>query len=360
MSKVLSKKTKVISIGSVKIGGTFPVAIQSMVLSPPRQADNVLCEIKELASAGCEIVRVAVPTLADAQCLGHILSAMSAMSPKGDRIPLVADIHFDPQIALLAIEQGVDKIRLNPSNIKDPAQIKNIVKACKDRKIPIRVGANTGSLHRYESIEDAVDQLFRLVCGEVQILEELNFHDIVLSAKGSSLEINEAINRKLSSAFEYPLHIGITEAGPLIPGLIKSILGLKPLLSDGIGDTIRISLSGELAPEVLAARSLLVELGLRKGIKIVSCPMCGRSHWDVQKYATEIYRETIGLGIDSSIAIMGCEVNGPGEAREADIGLAGSGDYLVLFEKGEITAKGSKSEMLALLRKKLSSINNKA
>lgn len=324
-----------------------------MVLSPPHKVKPALNEIDDLVSAGCEIVRIAVPTLEDAEYLGQIKTSMVSRGGVPALVPLVADIHFDPRIALQAIQQGVDKIRLNPSNIKDCTQIKSVVKAAKERNIPIRVGANTGSLRRFVSDTDAVSQLFTAVSKEVRILEELDFHNIVLSAKGSSLSINEAINRKLAKEFDYPLHIGITEAGPLIPGIVKSTLGLAPLLRDGIGDTIRISLSGELSAEVMTARSLLLELGLRKGVRIISCPMCGRARWDVQKYAMEIYKETIRYSSDCTIAIMGCEVNGPGEAREADIGLAGSGDCLVLFEKGEITAKGSKSKMLKILREKL-------
>jgi len=323
-----------------------------MVLSPPHKVQAVLKEMAELTEAGCEIVRIAIPTVEDAVYLGKIISEMP-LQPTGSRMPVVADIHYDPRIALAAIKQGIDKIRLNPSNIKDASQIRSVVQAAKERGIPIRVGANTGSLRRYSTVEDAVSQLYEAVCGEVRILEEQDFHDIVLSAKGSSPEINEAINRKLSTEFDYPLHIGLTEAGPLIPGIVKTTLGLAPLLRDGIGDTIRCSLSGELSAEVMMARSLLIELGMRKGVRIISCPMCGRARWDVQKYASEIYKETIRLGINATIAIMGCEVNGPGEAREADIGLAGSGDCLVLFEKGTICAKGTIGEMLQLLREKL-------
>lgn len=319
-----------------------------MVIAPPHEWEQAIREISELVACGCDIVRIAVPSLADASFLGKIIASV--------KCPVVADIHFDPLIALSAIQMGVHKIRLNPSNIRDKEMIRKVVLACKERGIPIRVGANLGSLRSYSTPEDAVSKLCLAIQEEVQLLRDLGFLDIVLSAKSSSIPINDAVNRRLSSLYDYPLHLGITEAGPLVPGIVKSTLGLYPLLRDGIGDTIRCSLSGELSAEVQTARTLLMELGLLHGCRIVSCPTCGRAKINVAELANRILRETVGIKEDITVAVMGCEVNGPGEAREATIGIAGSGSYVVLFEKGEIVDKGSSSDMVEQLLKRIGGI----
>jgi (E)-4-hydroxy-3-methylbut-2-enyl-diphosphate synthase len=345
MKIIQRRQTREIAIGQLKIGGENPLLIQSMLLVSPHNWKEAIDQIVRLEESGCDLVRIAVPTREDAGYLRKIKEAC--------HVPLVADIHFDPLLAIIAIEQGVDKIRLNPSNIKDKDMIKPLVLAAKERGIPIRIGANSGSLRRHESTEDAVNQLFGAILHEKDILNHFDFDDIVLSAKSSSLEINESINRKLSSAYDYPLHLGLTEAGTLVPGIVKSTIGLLPLLRDGIGDTIRLSLAGELEAEVYAAKTLLQELGLKKGVHLISCPMCGRAKWDSASVAGYVTSKLAHYPEDISIAIMGCEVNGPGEARDADIGLAGSGEYVVLFELGQIVDKGSPDAMVEKLLGKL-------
>lgn len=341
----MRKKTKEIRVGNIKIGGYNPIAVQSMVKVHPANTKKAINQIKRLASAGCDIVRIAVPDMEGAEALSEI--------KKEIKIPLVADIHFDYRLALESIERGVDKIRLNPSNIKSSENIKKIVLKAKERAIPIRVGANVGSLKGKFSFDDQVVELFKAVKSEVSILENLDFYDIVLSAKCSDISLNYNINKRLSNAFDYPIHIGITEAGTLVTGIVKSSIGSYNLLNEGIGDTIRISLTGELENEVISGISLLKVLNLREGVDIVSCPTCGRAKIDVKKLSSLIESKTAKVNKNIKVAIMGCEVNGPGEARDADIGIAGSGSMAVLFEKGEIIAKGSASQMLKLLLKKL-------
>jgi (E)-4-hydroxy-3-methylbut-2-enyl-diphosphate synthase len=341
----MRNKTKEIRIGNIKIGGNNPVAVQSMVKVHPANTKEAINQIIKLTDAGCDIVRIAVPNMEGAEALSEI--------KKETKIPLVADIHFDYRLALEAIKRGVDKIRLNPSNIKSNEYIKKIVLKAKERDIPIRVGANIGSLKGKFSLDNEVDELFKAVEKEVSILENLDFYDIVLSAKCSDISLNYNINKRLSNAYDYPIHIGITEAGTLISGIVKSSIGTYNLLSEGIGDTIRISLTGELENEVISGISLLKILNLREGVDIVSCPTCGRAKIDVKKLSSLVEKKTTKIRKNIKVAIMGCEVNGPGEARDADIGIAGSGSMAVLFENGEIAAKGSESQMLGLLIKKL-------
>ncbi len=341
----MRKKTKEIRIGNIKIGGENPITVQSMVKVHPANTKEAINQIKRLTDVGCDIVRIAVPDMEGAEALGEI--------KKEIEIPLVADIHFDYRLALEAIKRGVDKIRLNPSNIKSIENIKKIVTAAMERDIPIRVGANVGSLKGKFSFDEQVDELFKVVEKEVSLLENLDFYDIVLSAKCSDISLNYNINKRLSNAYDYPIHIGITEAGTLVTGIVKSSIGTYNLLNEGIGDTIRISLTSELENEVISGISLLKVLNLREGVDIISCPTCGRVRIDVKKLSTLVEKKTTKIRKNIKVAIMGCEVNGPGEARDADIGIAGSGNTAVLFEKGEIIAKGSESQMLELLLKKL-------
>jgi len=342
----MRKKTKEIRIGNIKIGGDNPIAVQSMVKVHPANIKEAINQIERLTDAGCDIVRIAVPDMEGAEALSEI--------KKEIKIPLVADIHFDYRLALEAIDRGVDKIRLNPSNIKSNENIKKIVFKANERGIPIRVGANVGSLKgKFSFEEQQVDELFKAVEKEVSILESIGFFNIVLSAKCSDVSLNYNINKRLSNAYDYPIHIGITEAGTLVSGIVKSSVGTYNLLSEGIGDTIRISLTGELENEVISGISLLKVLNLRDGIDIVSCPTCGRAKIDVKKLSSLVENKTAKVRKNIKVAIMGCEVNGPGEARDADIGIAGSGNTAVLFEKGKIVAKGSPSQMLKLLLKKL-------
>lgn len=341
----MRKKTKEIRIGNIKIGGENPITVQSMVKVHPANTKEAINQIKRLTDVGCDVVRIAVPDMEGAEALGEI--------KKETKIPLIADIHFDYRLALEAIKRGVDKIRLNPSNIKSIENIKKIVIAAMERDIPIRVGANVGSLKGKFSFDEQVDELFKVVEKEVSLLENLDFYDIVLSAKCSDITLNYKINKRLSNAYDYPIHIGITEAGTLVSGIVKSSIGTYNLLSEGIGDTIRISLTGELENEAISGISLLKVLNLREGVDIVSCPTCGRTKIDVKKLSSLVENKTAKIRNNIKVAIMGCEVNGPGEARDADIGIAGSGNTAVLFEKGEIIAKGSESQMLELLLKKL-------
>lgn len=341
----MRKKTKEIRIGNVKIGSNNHIAIQSMVKVHPANIKEAINQIHRLADVGCNLVRIAVPDMEGAEALSFI--------KKESEIPLIADIHFDYRLAIKAIKSGVDKIRLNPSNIKSFDNIRKVVECAKDHDIPIRVGANFGSLKETSERGSTVEELFNAVKSEVSLLESLGFYNIILSAKCSDIELNYLINKKLSESFDYPIHIGITEAGTLLSGVVKSSIGLAKLLDEGIGDTIRVSLTGELEREVIAGIAILKTLNLYEGIDIISCPTCGRAKIDVAKYANDVYEKLRGIKKNIKVAIMGCEVNGPGEAKDADIGIAGSGTYSVLFEKGKIIAKGDPSEMIEILVKKL-------
>jgi len=311
-----------------------------MAIASPANTDSCIAEIKRLEAVGCDLIRVAVPDQASAKAI-HLLK-------QATKVPLIADIHFDPDLAMIAIEQGIDKIRLNPSNVKDPIRIKDIIQAAFSVNIPIRVGANAGSV-KLDPDTNLTEALFQALQREVAILESLGFTQIVLSAKCSSLEQNWKLNHRLADSYPYPIHIGLTEAGLLAPGIIQTTLSLSALLKAGIGDTLRFSLSGELEQEVIAGKTLLQALGLRNGVRVIACPMCGRSRWNVQKYATMLSQACEKLQTSCTVAVMGCEVNGPGEAREADYGLAGSGTYVVYFEKGEIRDKGHPDEMMKTL-----------
>lgn len=341
----MRRKTKEIRIGNIVIGGDYPVTVQSMVKVHPANTSEAINQLHRLTDVGCDIVRIAVPDIEGAEALSEI--------KKSSKIPLVADIHFDYRLAVEAIKRGVDKIRLNPSNIRSVENIKKVVELAKERNIPIRVGANIGSLKEVSNRDSLADELFDAVKNEVSLLESLNFYDIVLSAKCSEIDLNYRVNKKLSENYDYPIHIGITEAGTLVSGIVKSSIGMFKLLNEGIGDTIRVSLTGELEREVISGISILKSLNLCSGVDIVSCPTCGRAKIDVAKYAAIVEEKLIGLKKKVKVAIMGCEVNGPGEAKDADIGIAGSGKYAVLFKKGKIIAKGKPSEMVDILVKRL-------
>lgn len=341
----MRKKTKEIRIGDVVIGGENPIAVQSMVKVHPANTKEAINQIRRLADVGCDLVRIAVPDMEGAEALSEI--------KKKSKIPLIADIHFDYRLALEAIKRGVDKIRLNPSNIRSSENIKKILSLAKERGIPIRIGANIGSLKGKLSHDDQIKELLKAVEKEVSIIESYGLYNIVLSAKCSSISLNYQINKRLSQNYDYPLHIGITEAGTLVSGIVKSSIGIYELLNEGIGDTIRVSLTGELENEIISGISILKALNLRGGIEIISCPTCGRARFDVKKFASQIEKKLSKVKKDMKVAIMGCEVNGPGEARDADIGIAGSGNKAVLFERGEIVAKGSASQIVELLLKKI-------
>lgn len=346
------RKTKVVKVGNLLIGGNNPIRVQSMTKTPTYDVKRTLMQIYRLYKRGCELVRVGVPDKESALILGKI----KRKSP----IPIIADIHFDYKLALIALEQGVDKLRLNPGNIKNPKYISLIAKEAKARGVPIRVGSNAGSLSqeilkKYGGVTPLA--LVESALSEIKILEEEGFYDIVVSVKSSSIPLTISAYRILSEKVNYPLHVGITEAGTLISGSIRSSIGIGVLLLEGIGDTIRVSLSTNPEKEVDVAFEILSSLGLRnKGIRVISCPMCARSHFPVDKVARIIEKEFKNYPLSLTIAVMGCEVNGPGEAREADLGITGSSHRVFLFKYGKIIKEGSWDNIMEELRSELEKI----
>lgn len=332
---------KVISIGNRKIGGTFPVLIQSMTTTKTSDVDSTVKKIKQLEAAGCEIIRVAVPNMEAAKAMKLIKKQIG--------IPLVADIHFDYLLALEAIKNGADKIRINPGNIGEKWKIKEIIKATRERNIPIRIGVNSGSvepdlLKKYKKAtpEALVESALR----HVGILEELDYNQIVVSIKSSDIIDTIKAYELIDKQLDYPLHIGITEAGTLINGTVKSSIGLGYLLLNGIGNTIRVSLTADPIEEIKVAKMILQDINLRQfGVKLISCPTCGRTNVDIIKIAAEIEKAVENLNKNITVAIMGCAVNGPGEAREADIGIAGGIGEVVLFKKG-VPVRKIKEELI--------------
>ncbi|MBI4367994.1 MAG: flavodoxin-dependent (E)-4-hydroxy-3-methylbut-2-enyl-diphosphate synthase [Candidatus Omnitrophica bacterium] len=325
------KKTKTVQIGKVLIGGGSPVRIQSMCTTPTRDVEATVAQIQELEAAGCEIIRVACPTEKDANALGAI--------KKRIKIPLVADIHFNYRLALIALDQGIDKLRLNPGNIGSRDRIETVVAKAKERKVPIRIGVNGGSLEKdllekygHPTPEALVESASR----HVKILEALGFYDIVLSLKASDVPAMVAAYRLASETFDYPLHLGVTEAGTLLRGSVYNAIGVGTLLQEGIGDTIRISLSAESVEEVKVARFILEALGLRKfGPRVVACPSCGRAEVDVFKLANEVETRAMKLKDPMTISVLGCVVNGPGEAHESDFGITGGKEKGMIYIDGK-------------------------
>ena len=326
------KKTKVIKVGNVIIGGDNPIIVQSMTNTPTSNISKTVSQIKKLEKAGCEIVRVSTPD--EESCL-----SLKKIKDKVN-IPIIADIHFNYKLAILAIENGADGIRINPGNIGSKNRIKKIVDCAKLHNIPIRVGVNSGSikndiLKKYNG--PTVDALVESCVENVKMIEDMNFYNIKISLKSSDVLVTIEAYKRISEIFDYPLHIGITEAGTLKSGTIKSSVGLGILLYLGIGDTIRVSLTGDPVEEVYVAYKILDSLNIRKrGIEIISCPTCARTEIPVIKLAEKIEKKLKYIKKHIKIAVMGCIVNGPGEAKEADIGLAGSKKYGVIFEKGKI------------------------
>lgn len=346
------KITRVVKVGNIEIGGNNPVRVQTMTKTPTVDVKATVRQIKRLAKKGCEIVRVGVPDKDSALALGKI--------KKESPIPIVADIHFDYRLALTALEQGVDKLRLNPGNIKNPRYISIIAKEAKARGVPIRVGSNAGSLPK-EILEKygglTPEALVESALNEVRLLEDNDFTDIVISVKASSVPLTVEAYRLLSEKVDYPLHIGITEAGTLFPGTIRSSVGLGILLYEGIGDTIRVSLSAPPDKEVEVAYEILDSLELRrKGVRVLACPMCARSHFPVQEVAKEIEKRFRDYPLNLIIAVMGCEVNGPGEAKWADIGITGSKDRVIIFKKGKIIKETSFERIISELEEELNKI----
>lgn len=331
----MKKLTRQIHVGSVAIGGDAPCSVQSMCSTDTRDISATLAQITGLAGVGCEIVRCAVPDMDAAIALGRI----KASSP----IPVIADIHFDYKLALKVLEQGIDGLRLNPGNIGDKWKVEEVVKAAAERKVPIRIGVNAGSLEK-ELLEryghPTAEAMAESALGHIRILEDLGYREIKVSLKASDVLKTVQAYRLLSQQVDYPLHIGITEAGTIFSGTIKSSVGLGILLADGIGDTMRVSLTGDPLDEVRVGYEILKSLGLRqRGVNFVSCPTCGRCQINLIKVAEDVERRLQGVDKRITVAVMGCAVNGPGEAREADVGVAGGKGEGLIFRHGEIVRK---------------------
>jgi len=345
------KKTRVVQVGNIKIGGGNPISVQSMCNTDTRDAKSTIKQIHDLENVGCEIIRVAVPDMAAAQAIKEIKKNIS--------IPLVADIHFDYKLALESIKNGVDKVRINPGNIGSDENVKKVVDACKDKKIPIRIGINTGSLEKEAEAKygRTAQAMVESALKHIQILEKLNFHDIVISLKASDIDRTVEAYRLLSQKVDYPLHLGITEAGTLNTGIIKSSVGLGIMLFEGLGDTIRVSLTGDCTEEVRVGWEILKSLKLRsRGVNLISCPTCGRTEIDLIGLANKVEKALIGVDKQITVAVMGCVVNGPGEAKEADIGVAGGHHQGVIFKKGTILKTVPEEKILEELMSEISKI----
>ena len=341
--------TKVVQIGNRKIGGGNPVLIQSMTNTKTEDVEATVKQILELEAAGCEIIRCAVPTMEAAQALKEI--------KKQIHIPLVADIHFDYRLAIAAMENGADKIRINPGNIGSRERIQAVVDVARERNIPIRVGVNSGSLEK-ELVEKyhgvTAEGLVESALDKVRIIEEMGYDNLVISIKSSDVMMCARAHELIAKKCPYPLHVGITEAGTLLAGNIKSSVGLGLILGQGIGDTIRVSLTGSPLEEIKTAKIILKTLGLRTGgIEVVSCPTCGRTQIDLIGLANQVEEMVADIPLDIKVAVMGCVVNGPGEAKEADIGIAGGVGVGLLIKKGEIVKKVPEDELLDTLRNEL-------
>ena len=341
--------TKVIRIGNVAIGGGNPIAIQSMTNTKTEDVEATVAQILALEKVGCEIIRCAVPTMEAAEALKEI--------KKRIHIPLVADIHFDYRLAIAAIENGADKIRINPGNIGDISRVKAVVDKAKEYNIPIRVGVNSGSLEKnlvekYGGV--TAEGIVESALDKVHIIEELGYDNLVVSIKSSDVLMCVKAHELIAEKCQYPLHVGITEAGTILSGNIKSSVGLGIILHEGIGDTIRVSLTGDPLEEIKSAKLILRTLGLRKGgIEVVSCPTCGRTKIDLIGLANQVEEMVQDIPLDLKVAVMGCVVNGPGEAKEADIGIAGGIGEGLLIKKGESVKKVKEEELLETLRQEL-------
>ena len=346
---VIREHTKEIKIGDRVIGGKNPMVIQSMTNTKTEDVKATVAQIKRLEKAGCEMIRCAVPTMEAARAFSEIKKQIG--------IPLIADIHFDYRLAIAAMEQGADKIRINPGNIGDNEKVKAVVDVAKERNIPIRVGVNSGSLEKHliekyngvtaeGIVESAIDK--------VKLIEDMGYDNLVVSIKSSDVQMCIRSHELIADKIPYPLHVGITESGTVYSGNIKSSVGLGAILYQGIGNTIRVSLSGDPEEEIKTAKLVLKTLGLRKGgIEVVSCPTCGRTQIDLIGLANQVEDLVKDIDLDIKVAVMGCVVNGPGEAKEADIGIAGGKGEGLLIKKGEIICKMPESELLSALREEL-------
>ncbi|MBQ2282779.1 MAG: flavodoxin-dependent (E)-4-hydroxy-3-methylbut-2-enyl-diphosphate synthase [Agathobacter sp.] len=343
------KSTKEVKIGNRIIGGNHPIAIQSMTNTKTEDVEKTVAQIQALTKAGCEIIRCAVPTMEAAQALAEIKKQIS--------IPLVADIHFDYKLAIAAMENGADKIRINPGNIGSADRVKAVVDVAKERNIPIRVGVNSGSLEK-ELVEKyhgvTAEGIVESALDKVKLIEDMGYDNLVISIKSSDVMMCVKAHELISDKTDHPLHVGITESGTLISGNIKSSIGLGLILSQGIGDTIRVSLTGDPLEEIKSAKLILRTLGIRKGgIEVVSCPTCGRTRIDLISLANQVENMVADIPLDLKVAVMGCVVNGPGEAKEADIGIAGGIGEGLIIKKGEIYQKVPEDQLLSELRYEL-------
>ena len=345
--------TRQIKVGNVAIGGGADVVIQSMLNTKTTDVEGSLSQIRSLAAAGCQIARLAVPNMEAARGFAEIC--------KESVLPLVADIHFDYKLAIAAAEGGASKIRINPGNIGGEDRVKAVVEVCKEKHIPIRIGVNGGSLEQ-ELLEKyghpTAEALVESAFGHLELLEKFGFYDTCVSMKSSHVPTMVAAARLFRSKCDYPLHIGVTETGPVRQGLIKSAMGIGSLLLDGIGDTLRVSLTDDPVEEVYAAKDILKAAGLRKeGVDIISCPTCGRTRIDLIGLVNRVDEALRGCEKPITVAVMGCVVNGPGEAREADIGIAGGDGWGMIFEKGQQVAKLPYEELLPELLRRIDAMN---
>lgn len=336
------KKTRPVKVGNKIIGGFNPIVVQSMTNTDTRDTEKTINQIKQLEKAGCEIVRIAVPDEKAALAIKKIKSRVE--------LPLIADIHFNYRLALLSIDMGIDGLRINPGNIGGYEKLKIVVDKAKKYNIPIRVGVNSGSLEKdilFKYGKPTAEAMVESAIKNIEIIEKFDFRNIIVSLKSSDVLMTIKANQMFSEKMDYPLHLGVTEAGTKWSGTIKSAVGIGSLLSNGIGDTIRVSLTGDPVEEVKVGLEILKSLGLRhRGVEIISCPTCGRTCIDIEKIAKVIEEKTKHITKPLKIAVMGCVVNGPGEAKEADIGIAGGKEYGILFKKGRPVKKVKESEII--------------
>ncbi|NLU49781.1 MAG: flavodoxin-dependent (E)-4-hydroxy-3-methylbut-2-enyl-diphosphate synthase [Syntrophomonadaceae bacterium] len=348
----MRRRSKIVKLGGVCIGGDNPVVVQSMTTTDTRNVEATVRQIHRLEEAGCEVIRVAVVDEDAARAIRSIRSRIN--------IPLVADIHFDHRLALLSLEAGADGLRINPGNIGGRVKVREVVAAAQDRGVPIRIGVNAGSLERSlleKYGKPCPEAMVESALGHVAILEDLGFANIKVSLKASSLQLTLDSYRLMAQKVDYPLHLGVTEAGTLERGLIKSALGIGLLLYEGIGDTIRVSLTADPVYEVWAGFQILKVLGLRDcGAELISCPTCGRTEIDIIRIAEEVDKRLMTVKEPVKVAVMGCVVNGPGEAREADIGIAGGRGFGLLFKKGEIVRKVEEGKLVDTLIEEIDKI----
>lgn len=346
------RKTKKIMVGKVAVGGFSPITVQSMTNTITKDVNSTINQIKELEEAGCHIIRSAITDLEDAKAIKEIKENTS--------IPFIADIQYDYKLAIAAVENGADCLRINPGNIGSEKKVREVINACKERKVPIRIGVNSGSvkkeyLEKYNGVN--ADSMVESALEHVRLVEDMGYEEIKLSLKASNVLLTIESYKKMSQLVDYPLHLGVTEAGPIWKGTIKSSIGIGSLLSMGIGDTIRISLTGNPIEEVKVGREILRSLGLlEEGIEIISCPTCGRTKIQLIKLVEEAEKRLKHINKPLKVAIMGCPVNGPGEAREADIGIAGGQGEGLIFKKGEVYKKVKEEFLLDELMKEIDNL----